>query len=79
MAIRYIPTYKGRMLVRYETSWWRETLDEPDRLVMLSMYMKGEPMTSKEIAGDSDLSVSEVEGSLRRMVDFGYVDREFGE
>ena len=79
MAIHYIPTAKGRVLVRFETRWWKESLDETDRLVMLSMYMKGEPMTSKEIAEDSDLSVSEVERSLRKMVDFGYTDREFGE
>jgi len=79
LAIQYIPTAKGRVLVRFETSWWEAALNEKDRLVMLSMYMRGEPMTSKEIAEDSDLSVSEVEGSLRRMIDFGYTDREFGE
>jgi len=78
LAIRYIPTHKGKMLVHYET-WWIDALSESDKLVMLSMAMKGEPMTSKEIAEDSDLSVSEVERSLRKMVDFGYTDREFGE
>ncbi len=77
-VITYEITPKGRLLTRFETEWWRETLNEPQRLIMLTLYIAGKPLESKFIASEVGEGVLQVEADLRQLGGWYYVERKFG-
>jgi len=73
----YSITSKGGVLTKFETRWWQESLNENQRLIMLSLYLnKGRPMDIYEIADFSGVGSAIIsERELRELIAWGYAEK----